>query len=146
MMKRPIDGYISYALAAAHREVHNSLATRLKAFGLQIEAWRVLEILDVFPAVTMSDLATKVLMNPPTLTKLVDRMVSDGLVHRQIGRQDQRQVNLVLTDLGKKRMAQIREEVQDQDDAILDAIGEDNAEFLFDLLRRLSPPADAKVS
>ena len=35
---------------------------------------------------TMGDLAELVLMNPPTLTKLVDRMVADGLVHRKIAK------------------------------------------------------------
>ncbi len=57
-------------------------------------------------------------MNPPTLTKMVDRMVMEGLVHRQAGKTDQRQVNLMLTDLGRKRMAQVRGVVQSQDEAI----------------------------
>ncbi len=133
----PISDYISYALAAAHREVHTSLSARLKEYGVQIEAWRVMETLDSAPAITMSELATLVLMNPPTLTKLVDRMVSDGLVHRQIARHDHRQVNLVLTDLGRKRMAQIRDQVRSQDDNILKSIGPENAATLIDLLRKI---------
>lgn len=135
----PISEYISYALAAAHREVHSSLSARLKEFGVQIEAWRIMETLDIKPTVTMSELASLVLMNPPTLTKLVDRMVSDGLVHRQIARRDQRQVNLVLTDLGSKRMGQIRNEVRSEDDQILASIGPENATLLMGLLRKISP-------
>lgn len=133
----PLSGYISYALAAAHREINNSLTHRLKQFGLQIEAWRVMETLDETPTIPMSELASRVLMNPPTLTKLVDRMVSDVLVHRQIAKRDHRQVNLVLTDLGKKRMAQIRDHVRSEDDLILESIGEENAEMLVGLLRRI---------
>ncbi len=135
----PNTGYLSYVLASAHREVQTSLSQRLKAFGVQIEAWRVMETLDSRPAATMRELADTVLMNPPTLTKLVDRMVSSGLVHRQIARQDHRQINLILTDLGRKRMSQIRAEVQSQDNAILAAIGSENAELFVDMLQRIAP-------
>ncbi len=138
--RRPT-GYLSYVLAAAHREVRISLSQRLKAFGIQIEAWRIMETLASNPVATMSELADLVLLNPPTLTKLVDRMVSSGLVHRQISRQDQRQVNLILTDLGKKRMSQIRAEVQSEDDEILAAIGSENAELFVDMLQKISPRA-----
>ena len=114
----PLNSYVSHALAAAHREVHISLSHRLKAFGVQVEAWRVMETLEV-STTTMSELAARVLMNPPTLTKLVDRMVSNGLVHRQIAKRDCREVNLVLTDLGLKRMEQIRDQVKSEDERIL---------------------------
>ena len=135
-----IAGHLSYVLAAAHRKVHASLSQRLKTFGVQIEAWRVMETLDTRPAVTMSELAVLVLLNPPTLTKLVDRMVSSGLVHRQIAKRDQRQVNLVLTDLARKRMSQIRTQVQSEDEKILAAIGSENADLFVEMLQKISPP------
>ncbi len=136
-MKNPIESYISYTLAAAHRAVHQSLTSALKDHGVQVEMWRVLETLDSQSGLTMGELAKVVLMNPPTLTKMVDRMVMDGLVHRQIGKSDQRQVNLMLTDLGRKRMAQIRDVVQSQDDAICNLLGESEVAKLTDILGRL---------
>lgn len=136
-MKNPIESYISYTLAAAHRAVHQSLTAALKEHGVQVEAWRVLETLDAEPNQTMGELARIVLMNPPTLTKMVDRMVMDGLVHRQAGKSDQRQVNLMLTDLGRKRMAQIREVVQSEDEAICNLLGESEVAKLNDILGRL---------
>ena len=42
-MKNPIESYISYTLAAAHRAVHQSLTAALKEHGVQVEVWRVLE-------------------------------------------------------------------------------------------------------
>ncbi|MBU2484591.1 MAG: MarR family transcriptional regulator [Alphaproteobacteria bacterium] len=136
-MKNPIESYISYTLAAAHRAVHQSLTAALKEHGVQVEVWRVLETLDAEPSQTMGELARIVLMNPPTLTKMVDRMVMDGLVHRQAGKSDQRQVNLMLTDLGRKRMAQIREVVQSEDEAICNLLGESEVAKLNDILGRL---------
>lgn len=134
----PLSSYISHTLASAHREVQVSLSRRLKTFGVQIEAWRVMETLDEMPAVTMTELAGLVLMNPPTLTKLVDRMVSGGLVHRQVAVKDRRQVNLILTDLGLRRLVQVRGAVKSEDGRILETVGKENAGYLNQLLEKLS--------
>ena len=75
----PFDSHLSYALAAAHRMVSQSLNARLKKHSIQIEAWRVMECLDADGKITMGELAKRALLNPPALSKLVDRMVSDGL-------------------------------------------------------------------
>lgn len=131
----PIQDYLSYALAAAHRKMSASLNARLKQHGIQIEAWRILETLEAGQRLTMGQLAEVVLMNPPTLTKLVDRMVSDGLVHRQVAQVDHRQINVLPTALGKKRMLQIRREVQEQDVEFQSLLGEEEADRLIKLLR-----------
>ncbi len=134
----PINNYVSYALAAAHRAVNTSLAARLRKHGIQIEAWRVLETLETGGRLTMGELAEVVLMNPPTLTKMVDRMVSDGLVHRQVAQTDNRKINLLPTALGRKRMLQIREEIDDHDAAILGQLGDKETQQLIHLLRGLT--------
>lgn len=130
----PVQSYISYTLANAHRQVHTSLTRRLKSFGVQVEAWRVMEILEEDQVLTMGDLAGLVLMNPPTLTKLVDRMVADGLVHRRIANSDQRKINLDITALGRKRITQIREEARREDSELAEKIGTEKAELLRSLL------------
>lgn len=138
LQKTPFDGHISYMLAAAHRAVSKDLSDRLKKHGVQIEAWRIMECLDVTDRLTMGELATRVLMNPPTLSKMVDRMVSDGLVHRQIAQRDNRQVNLLLTDLGRTRMLRVRAEVEAHNQDLTDPIDGADNQILLDLLVRLS--------
>lgn len=130
-----IQDYLTYAVAAAHRRMSASLNARLKQHGIQIEAWRILETLEAGQRLTMGQLAEVVLMNPPTLTKLVDRMVSDGLVHRQVAQADHRQVNVLPTALGKKRMLQIRQEVQAQDAEYQSILGQEETNKLIALLR-----------
>lgn len=135
--KYSVQSYISYSLATAHRKIHTSLTRRLKELGVQVEAWRVMEILESETDLTMGDLAEVVLMNPPTLTKLVDRMVSDGIAHRRIANKDHRQVNLVLTELGRKRIHQIREQVKIEDEEIAQKIGAEKVKILRDLLAEI---------
>lgn len=135
--QKPVDSYISYALAAAHRKLHIALNQKLKTLNVQVETWRVLHSLRSSRGKTMSELAEIVLMNPPTLTKLVDRMVADGLVQRQLAVEDHRRVQLVLTDLGVDISDQIVEHVDAQDDQIIEAIGAEKAQLLREALETL---------
>lgn len=130
--------HISYAVAAAHRSVNQRMTTRLKKHGIQIEAWRVMECLDAGGRLTMGALASKALINPPTLSKLVDRMVSDGLVHRQISQNDQREVNLLLTHLGRLRMLDIRKDVEEQDGALSGLLETEDGALLLKLLSKIT--------
>lgn len=133
-----VTGYLSYALAAAHRSVHQQLSRRLKEEGVQVEAWRIMEVIDAEEAITMGRLAEIVLLAPPTLTKLVDRMVADGLVQRQISPEDQRQVHLVLSALGEQKRDRVRRFAQEQEAALLERLGAENARLLHRALNTLT--------
>lgn len=134
--------YLSYSLALTHRKVNTSLTIRLKALGVQVEVWRVMELLSTQNDLTMGKLAKLALMNPPTLSKLVDRMVGDGIVHRLVGNNDQRQINLVLTDLGHKRIYQMQEQAKIEDDDIHQRIGNEKATMLNSILAEIAASYD----
>ena len=133
----PLDKYFSYAVAAAHRKLHTHLNGQLRAFGIQVETWRILETLDQTDGLTMSGLAEIVLMNPPAMTKLVDRMVADGLVQRQIGIEDQRRVTLILTDMGAELGLNVRLPASEQNDAILAQLGPEKVKLIHEALEIL---------
>ena len=130
----PLDKYFSYAVAAAHRKLHTHLNGQLRAFGIQVETWRILETLDQTDGLTMSGLAEIVLMNPPAMTKLVDRMVADGLVQRQIGIEDQRRVTLILTNMGAELVLNVRLPASEQNDAILAQLGPEKVKLIHEAL------------
>ena len=134
----PIEQYLSYSLAAAHRNVHQSLNAKLKEMGIQVEAWRILEVLSAEENRTMGELAEAVLMTPSALTKLVDRMVADGLVHRQVSQVDHRRVQLVLTNLGRTQVGKLREFADAQNDEIREKLGAEKLELLKEVLKTLS--------
>ncbi|WP_249033956.1 MarR family winged helix-turn-helix transcriptional regulator [Planktotalea frisia] len=134
----PLGNHLSYALAAAHRAVTQLLTVRLKKQGIQIEAWRIMECLDAGTKLSMGELAKQALLNPPALSKLVDRMVSNGLVHRQIATADQRQINLLLTNLGRRRMLQVRQDVEEEDRALAEQFDTKDGALLMQLLSQIS--------
>ena len=85
-----IDTNLTYLLARAHRRLHSGLETELQKDELTVEQWRVLEVLSDREGRSMGTLAELVLMNHPALTKMADRMVVNGLIHRAPDPQDQR--------------------------------------------------------
>ena len=53
----------------------------------------------------------------------------------RLRKEDQRQINVLPTALGRKRMMQIRKEVEDQDAQLHDLLGEGRTDQLVQLLR-----------
>ena len=133
-----VESYFSYSLAAAHRKIHVNLNKELKKLGVQVETWRVMQTLRNNENHTMTELADIVLLNPPTFTKLVDRMVAEGLVQRQLDEEDNRRVQLQLTNLGVNLCEKIMAHVNAQDAQITKAIGKEKALLLREALEILA--------
>ncbi|MCC0038823.1 MAG: MarR family transcriptional regulator [Brucellaceae bacterium] len=99
---------LAYLIAKLHRFVNNGLESRLQEQGFTVEQWRVLETLSHRDGCPMGELANAVLMNHPALTKMIDRMVSSGLVHRAPDPADQRRVLVYGTERGIVAMQKLR--------------------------------------
>ncbi len=79
------------------------LAAELEAEGCSVEEWRVLSLLSDGRGHTMSDVAEYALMPAPSLTKLVDRLVSGALAYRRKDPGDGRRVLVYLSSRGRSR-------------------------------------------
>jgi len=81
---KPITEHLAYLLAQANREINRQLDARFRTEGVPVEQWRILKVLSDGKGHSMGELADEVLLNHPTLTKMIDRMVSDALVYRVV--------------------------------------------------------------
>src|ERR1700741_5322607 len=97
----PITEHLTYLLAQANREINRQLETRLSQEGVAVEQWRILKVLSDGKGHSMGELAQAVLLNHPTLTKMIDRMVSGSLVYRVQDPDDRRKVLMFSSDRGK---------------------------------------------
>lgn len=134
MSNPPITEYLAYLLAQADRQVHRQLDARLKAAGVPVEQWRVLKVLSDANGSSMGDLADAVLMNHPTLTKIIDRMVSNALVYRRPDALDGRRVLIFLSDRGRELVAELDHMAIRHQAEIVRSYGDDKAAQLKDLL------------
>jgi DNA-binding MarR family transcriptional regulator len=93
------------ALLHAHHDVVTALDTDLRdEHGLTFGAYDVLLRLARAPGrcLRMTDLAERVLMSPSGLTRMVDRLVAQGLVQRERFDGDARVMLARLTDRGRQ--------------------------------------------
>ncbi|WP_207483270.1 MarR family winged helix-turn-helix transcriptional regulator [Arenibaculum pallidiluteum] len=92
---------LAYLIASVNRRLEEELEEKLRGEGVPIEQMRILTALSDGGGLPMGDLAGIVLVEGPTLTKIVDRMVTNGLVYRSPDEKDRRRILIYLTNRGK---------------------------------------------
>ncbi|WP_431271435.1 MarR family winged helix-turn-helix transcriptional regulator [Dankookia sp. P2] len=97
---RFIDDYLLYLLARASHLISAEFQEQLRRRGIAVPVWRVLASLVGSSGETVTGLAETCLLQQPTMTKLLDRMVRDGLVKRTQDTKDRRVVRVALTTRG----------------------------------------------
>ncbi|MBX3567509.1 MAG: MarR family transcriptional regulator [Rhizobiaceae bacterium] len=126
---------ISYLIASAHRRLYAGLEHTLHENELSVEQWRVLEALRERNGCSMGELAELVLMNHPALTKLADRMVANGLIHRVADMSDQRRVLVHATERGTAFFLRTEQKVAAHNKQIENAFGASKTAALRALLQ-----------
>jgi DNA-binding MarR family transcriptional regulator len=133
----PITEYLVYRLAQANRAINRQLKPRLAKEGVLIEQWWILKVLSDGNGRSMSDLAEVVLLNHPTLTKIIDRMVSDTLVYRASDPKDRRKVLMFCSDRGRILCHQLELLAISQEAHIMQRCGTSSVSELKRLLKKL---------
>jgi DNA-binding MarR family transcriptional regulator len=128
---------LAYLIASLNRQLEEELEERLQPGGVPIEQFRILEVLDANEKLPMGEIASLSLIEPPTLTKIVDRMVNEGLVYRAPDPEDRRRVLILMAPAGKALYKRLRGVSSAQERRIVDHLSSDRAEELKALLREL---------
>jgi DNA-binding MarR family transcriptional regulator len=82
-------------------------AGALAKAGLSIASWRVLAVLSSNGALRQTDLAEMTSIEVSTLSRLITRLVRDGLVQRSRSQADSREVSVSLTRRAREVMARL---------------------------------------
>jgi MarR family transcriptional regulator, organic hydroperoxide resistance regulator len=134
---RPISEHIAYLLAQANRQVHLKLDEEFRDEGVPVEQWRILKLLAEKNGRSMSDLTQVALLNHPTLTKMIDRMVSDALVYRRPDPKDGRKVLIFVAERGRALNERLSRRANLRQAEIVEGYGDRETEELKRLLSEL---------
>ncbi|MCS6890147.1 MAG: MarR family transcriptional regulator [Rhodovarius sp.] len=134
---RFIDDYLLYLLARASHVVSAEFHAVLRRAGVPVPVWRVLAALSGSQGETVSGLADACLLQQPTMTKLLDRMVRDGLVKRLPDPRDRRVVRIQMTPRGEALVADLLVAAKKHEAELLARHPEIDALKLKPLLRAL---------
>ncbi len=98
---RFVDDYLLYLLARGSHAISSEFHSKLRKEGVSVPVWRVLATLSGSPGETVTGLAEACLLQQPTMTKLLDRMVRDGIVKRMPDARDRRVVRIQMLPRGE---------------------------------------------
>jgi len=99
---RFVDDYLLYLMARASHALSSEFHSKLRKEGVSVPVWRVLATLSGSPGETVTGLAEACLLQQPTMTKLLDRMVRDGIVKRMPDTRDRRVVRIQMLPRGEQ--------------------------------------------
>ena len=134
---RFVDDYLAFLLAQASRRISHEFHREVEAAGLSITEWRVLASLEGSEGETISALCILALTKQPTLSKVVQRMETDGLVTRTRVHSDRRQTVVQITPKGHSLTENLRDRAIRHQQAVLEPFGQDNARMLIAMLKDL---------
>jgi DNA-binding MarR family transcriptional regulator len=128
----------SLLLDRAAGRVSAAVQKVLRDSGITLEKWRILDLLAEREGMTMSEIASAVVVTGPTLTRIVDDLATKALVHREVDVHDRRRVLVHLTPRGQRLRRSLRPAVVEAEAAALSALTEDQRSTLSALLARLT--------
>ncbi len=129
---------ITLILEQAQRRVSRDLDRVLSQVGASAEQWRVLDRLSDEKGLPMGELAQQLSMNPPTMTKLIDRMVGAGLVQRIVDDEDSRRVLVFITDSGLVLFGKLSQKATEFHEGLAESLNAREAQQLSKLLGHLT--------
>jgi len=129
-----MEDHLAYLIASVNRRLEEELEEKLRPDGIPIQQFRILGALTSQNGQSMGDLATQVLVESTTLTKIIDRMVADGLVYRAPDPKDRRKVLICLATKGIALHERLGGLVGDQQRQIIKRLENGKAEELQKLL------------
>jgi len=105
-----------------------------RKYGLTEQQWRVIRVLAAFGQLEVSELAHRSILLAPSLTRILQYLVNEGLVERLPHQSDQRRSLLQLSAKGEQLFAKVAPEAEKIYMKIENAFGTERMEALYRLL------------
>lgn len=129
----------------AERRITRRVERILGGSDVSIDQWRVLRYLADGNGHPMSAVARYAMVPAPSLTKIVDRLVERGLVHRRIDEGDRRKVLIFISPRGEEVHAAVDATVRQEELSIIEQVGADDGARLLAFLGRMAERLDPAV-
>lgn len=124
-------------LQAASRAVRTALATRLLTHGFYAGQDQVMLALAAEDGQTPGKLAERMGVRPPTITKTINRLQTQGFLEKRASSGDQRQALVFLTETGQAAIRSIEKSVRKTEKQALKGLDKKEQKTLAKLLARI---------
>jgi DNA-binding MarR family transcriptional regulator len=96
-----LENQICFPIYAASRLVTRAYQVYLDALGITYPQYLVMMVLWERDGLSVNEIAQRLILNTNTITPLLKRMETIGLLERKRSKGDERKVNIYLTETGK---------------------------------------------
>lgn len=124
-------------LNSAARLSRTTLASRLLAHGFYAGQDQIMLALAVENGQTPGQLAQKLGVRPPTITKTINRLQAQGFLGKQASDHDARQAHIFLTETGREMITAIEKSVRKTEKQALKGFDKKEQKALSKLLARI---------
>jgi DNA-binding MarR family transcriptional regulator len=97
----PLDEHLCFAMYSANMAINRLYRPVLDGLGITYPQYLVLSVLWEADGRTIGEIAERLSLESSTITPLVKRLETAGFLERARNRDDERQVNVSLTDRGR---------------------------------------------
>jgi len=139
----PLEDYLPYQLFRIVNRLTLNLKNDLRPAKMTLSRWRTLSVLTATDGLSMGELASYMVIEQAALSRVIDQMVRDGLVSRRLADDDNRVVQVYLTDKGRDMFKAIRPLELHQYTKAIDGIDKSDLKQVNNLLQALWENIDA---
>ena len=144
--KLVLDEFLPYQLSRSSEHVSRLFARRYSSqFSLTVSQWRVLAVLGENYQLIADDICKITGMDKVTISRAINELEKQGRVTRLRCKQDGRQVNVKLSDNGKKIYRQIVPIADSFEEQLASFLSVDELNLFNQLLIRLMQFEDATI-
>lgn len=124
-------------LHTAARLVRTALAAHLNGHGFHAGQDGIMLALNAQDGQTPGQLAARLGVRPPTVTKTINRLSAQGILEKRPSAEDQRQANVFLTEGGREAIGSIERAVKRTEKQALKGLDKKDRKALVKLLARI---------
>ena len=132
-----VEAYPFYLLNRAVSRYNVIIDSELRAIGIDIPTWRVLMILGESEPLAVGQVAKSAVINISTMMRIIERMQKAGLIATSPSASDGRVTELMLTPLGREKLAAARAATAPIYRRLINGFSASDFNCLLDLLGRL---------
>jgi DNA-binding MarR family transcriptional regulator len=135
--KDQLQNYIPYLFNRLSNRWNLDQNRDLAVHGVNNVVFRTLSVLYIYKTLTVNEIAVLAVTEQSTASRMVDSMVSSGLVKREIAEEDQRRRVVALTADGEALLRKIWPIMENNYDRLIEGIDPDDIEICARVLARM---------
>ena len=129
---------LGYLVSHLNIDLQNALDEKLKRYQLDIKLWPVLFALWQEEGITQTELSKRCDVANYTMTRLLDQLQTQGLIHRHQEADNRRAFQIFLTDIGKALEQDLICEAERVNDNFLVNLSEDEQASFILMLNKIN--------